>query len=171
MTTETFTTTNRANVSFFRILLFFHCWAQNCMSSSSYHCLVLVWSQLLFTILSYENRKIILILIPFLIHSQNISSKLQIEQVRFYHNCCTISCTRPWLLPNDLKSFSCKFLPQCYSKSFRSAHYSPNMDNSSLGIYFLDCSYLVPCLHMLCRRKKSVLQNLDIVLPPELIRG
>ena len=169
MTTETFTTTNKANVSFFCILLFFHCWAQNCMSSRSYHCLVLVWSQLLFTILSYENRKIILILTPFLINSQNtkISSKLQIEQVRFYHNCCTISCTRPWLLPNDLKSFSCKFLPQCHSKSFRSAHYSPNMDNSSLGIYFLDCSYLVPCLHMLCRRKKSVVQNLDIVLTPE----
>ena len=76
MTTETFTTTNRANVSFFRILLFFHCWAQNCMSSSSYHCLVLVWSQLLFTILSYENRKIILILTPFLINKFHLNYKL-----------------------------------------------------------------------------------------------
>ena len=83
MNTETFTTTNRANVSFFRILLFFHCWAQNCMSSSSYHCLVLVWSQLLFTVLSYENRKIILILIPFLIYSQNNNLNYKLNKFDF----------------------------------------------------------------------------------------
>ena len=166
MTTETFTTTNKANVSFFSYFVIFSLLGTklyveqliplSCVGLES----VVIHNTILWEQKNYININTLLDKYK----AASISFKLQIKQVRFYHNCCKISCTRPWLLPNDLKSFSCKFLPQCHSKSFRSAHYSPNMDNSSLGIYFLDCSYLVPCLHMLWRRKKSVLQNLDIVL-------
>ena len=164
MTTETFTTTNKANVSFFCILLFSLLGTKLYVEQLIPLSCVGLESIVIHNTILWEQKNYINI-----ITLLDISYKLQIEQVRFYHNCCTISCTRPWLLPNDLKSFSCKFLPQCHSKSFRSAHYSPNMDNSSLGIYFLDCSYLVPCLHMLCKRKKSVVQNVDIVLTPELM--
>ena len=67
----------------FFVFCYFHCWAQNCTSSSSYHCLVLVWSQLLFTVLSYENRKIISVLIPFLINIKLLEFHLNYKLNKF----------------------------------------------------------------------------------------